>query len=168
MRSEQSVHSLINDFSLVINSENGQVLCRGEPFVPIMYVFSLIAMFKTENAVPTAHSGSASVDEDEDLILLDNGNGFSLHKMSTGIVVATYSVAKSRTSKPISVVFGENKSAVVTGSDEGSVLIFNRSGGSLVDILHHASHGLVQCITVCCPNTRVSYVSFAHRSIADL
>lgn len=141
---------LIKKPRLILSGTTGQQIRRWEPFAPVMCVFYLPTTICNAMLMILwmLCSGAASVDEDDDLILLDNSSGFSLHEMSTATVIATYPVAEKRTHKPMPIMFCDRKSLIIAGSDEGTVLIFDRNGGSSIDALHHAPHGLVQSIAV--------------------
>lgn len=49
---------------------------------------------------------------------------------------------------PKQVAFGEGAKIVVGGSDNGSVYLFERKSGELLETLRHSSTGLVQSIAV--------------------
>lgn len=96
-------------------------------------------------------SGFASVDEENDMLLIDNTKGFSLHGLHdicSPKTLATFSTGRARNAKPKHVVFGEFCQIVVAGSDQGNVFIFDLKGGDPIDILKHNSNGLVQSVTV--------------------
>lgn len=98
---------------------------------------------------PLPLSGSATVDEEANHLLLENDQGFNLYDMRTDTTIATYKMPQSRTTESKSLKFGETGSIVVAGSDEGKAFVFDRMGGNPIGVLQHARRGMVQSITVC-------------------
>jgi hypothetical protein len=75
-------------------------------------------------------------------------SGFGLHKLSDGTYVRGYPTQVQGRAFVKSVRFLENCSAIVGGSDHGSVYVFDKDTGTVLDKLHHADSGLVQVVTV--------------------
>lgn len=93
-------------------------------------------------------SGHATVDIERNEVLVDNGDAFSIHNLTTGNCVAVFSTGRPKHKFPKHAVFGEGGDAVIVGSDHGNVYIFERAGGHPLDVLHHADRGCTQTVAV--------------------
>lgn len=93
-------------------------------------------------------SGHATVDIERDEVLVDNGDAFSIHNLTTGSCVAVFSTGRPKHRYPKHAVFGEGGDAVIVGSDHGNAYIFERAGGHPLDVLHHADRGCTQTVAV--------------------
>ncbi|KAG1767309.1 WD40-repeat-containing domain protein [Suillus placidus] len=91
--------------------------------------------------------GHAAVDAPQTLFLIDNVmNGFSLHQLEDGACLRTYNTNPVKTF-PKQVVFGEQATLVVGGSDTGAIHIFDKNEGRVKQVLQHADRGQVQTVT---------------------
>lgn len=100
--------------------------------------------------LPIYQSGHAAVDAPQTLFLIDNvTNGFSLHQLEDGACIRTYNTNPVKTF-PKQVVFGEQATLVVGGSDTGTIHVFDKNEGTLKQVLQHADRGRVQTVTVSC------------------
>lgn len=79
---------------------------------------------------------------------MDNGTNFALHNLQSGVLVRTLSTGTPIKRFPKQVLFAEDDTVVVGGSDHGTVYVFDRKTGNILDTIAHARHGLVQTITV--------------------
>lgn len=94
-------------------------------------------------------SGYAAVSARKQLVIIDNAaNGFTLYRLDRPDPIRTYITEPPTVLVPKQVAFGEDVKIVVGGSDNGTVYLFDRKSGELLEMLHHASSGLVQSITV--------------------
>ncbi|KAG2135313.1 WD40-repeat-containing domain protein [Suillus clintonianus] len=90
--------------------------------------------------------GHAAVDAPQTLFLIDNVmNGFSLHQLEDGACLRTYNTNPVKTF-PKQVVFGEQATLVVGGSDTGAIHIFDKNEGRVKQVLQHADRGRVQTV----------------------
>lgn len=90
--------------------------------------------------------------------LVDTGDGFNLHNLDSGHFVRAFRTPAAPPAVdgrlpvmkklPLQVVFGESGKVVVGSSNHGMVYIFEKDTGEVIDRLPHASHGLVQTVTV--------------------
>lgn len=80
--------------------------------------------------------------------MLDNGTNFALHNLQSGMLVRTFSTGTPIKRFPKQVIFAEEDTVVVGGSDHGAVYVFDRKTGILLDTMVHSRRGLVQTITV--------------------
>jgi hypothetical protein len=88
------------------------------------------------------------MDAPQTLFLIDNVmNRFSLHQLEDGACLRTYNTNPVKTF-PKQVVFGEQATLVVRGSDTGRIHIFDKNEGSIKQVLQHADRGRVQTVTV--------------------
>ncbi|KAG2747123.1 WD40 repeat-like protein [Suillus brevipes Sb2] len=91
--------------------------------------------------------GHAVVDAPQTLFLIDNVmNGFSLHQLEDGACLRTYNTNPVKTF-PKQVVFGEQATLVVGGSDTGRIHVFDKNEGSIKQVLQHADRGRAQTVT---------------------
>ena len=94
-------------------------------------------------------SGYAAVSAKKHLVVIDNAaNGFTLYRLDRPDPIRTYITEPPTVLVPKQVGFGEDTKIVVGGSDNGTVYIFDRKSGELLETLRHASSGLIQSITV--------------------
>ncbi|KAG1823063.1 WD40-repeat-containing domain protein [Suillus variegatus] len=94
--------------------------------------------------------GHAAVDAPQTLFLIDNvTSGFSLHQLEDGACIRTYNTNPVKTF-PKQVVFGEQATLVVGGSDTETIHVFDKNEGTLKQVLQHADRGRVQTVTVSC------------------
>ncbi|KAG2107069.1 uncharacterized protein F5147DRAFT_774665 [Suillus discolor] len=92
--------------------------------------------------------GHTAVDAPQTLFLIDNVvNGFSLHRLEDGAYIHTYNTNPVKTF-PKQVVFGDQATLVVGGSDTGTIRIFDKNDGALKQVLQHADRGRVQTVTM--------------------
>lgn len=85
------------------------------------------------------------------MFVVDNAtDGFTLYRLENEgeDPIRTFTTAVPIVSVPKQVAFGEEGKMVAGGSDNGSVYVFDRKTGKLLDTLHHADGGLVQTIAV--------------------
>ncbi|KAG1882038.1 hypothetical protein C8R48DRAFT_562525, partial [Suillus tomentosus] len=94
--------------------------------------------------------GHAAVHQKRGVFVVDNAaDGFTLYRLDGNEEpVRTFITATPRVSVPKQVAFGAEGRLVVGGSDNGSVYVFERKSGKLLDTLRHSNAGLVQTITV--------------------
>lgn len=78
--------------------------------------------------------------------VIDNGDGFSLHRLRSGALIQSYPMGTPLKWFPKQVAFGKGDSIIVGGSDRGAVYVFDRETGGPVDLLWQADRGLVQTI----------------------
>jgi hypothetical protein len=71
--------------------------------------------------------------------------------METGTCIRAFPTNRPKMTVPKQVAFAEDSKVVVGGSDHGVLYVFDRRSGSRLDVLRHASEGLVQTITVMRP-----------------
>ncbi|KAG2092149.1 uncharacterized protein F5147DRAFT_657766 [Suillus discolor] len=69
-------------------------------------------------------------------------NRFSLHRLEDGACIHTYNTNPVKTF-PKQVVFEEQATLVVGGSDTGTIHIFDKNEGTLKQVLQHADKGLI-------------------------
>jgi hypothetical protein len=74
-------------------------------------------------------------------------NRFSLHHLEDGACIHTYNTNPVKTF-PKQVVFGDQATLVVGGSNTGTIQIFNKNDGALKQVLQHADRGQVQTVTI--------------------
>lgn len=80
---------------------------------------------------------------------MDNAtDGFTLYHLESGQLVRTFTVDPPTVPVPKQVSFGEDGKVVIGGSDNGSVYVFNRRTGVLIETLSHTAATLVPTITV--------------------
>jgi hypothetical protein len=80
--------------------------------------------------------------------VLDNGTNFALHDLQTGMLIRTFSAGTPIKRFPKQVIFAEDDTVIVGGSDHGAVYVFDRKMGVILDTMAHSKRGLVQTITV--------------------
>jgi outer membrane protein assembly factor BamB len=82
--------------------------------------------------------------------VVDNAiDGFTLYRLAGDEEpVRTFVTPPPSVSVPKQVAFGAEGRLVVGGSDNGSVYIFERKTGKLLETLRHSNAGLVQTIAV--------------------
>jgi hypothetical protein len=96
--------------------------------------------------------------------VVDNAtDGFDLHHLDDGALIHTLSTGSAVKRVPKQVVFGENSDVIVGGSDHGKVYVFDGKDGAALDILQHASGGLVQTVAVCCCGSSINHLRKSHR-----
>ena len=78
--------------------------------------------------------------------VIDNSDGFSLHRLWSGALIWSYPKGTPLKRFPKQVAFGEGDSIIVGGSDHRAVYVFDREIGGPMDLLQHADQGLVQTI----------------------
>ena len=77
-------------------------------------------------------------------------DGFDLHKLENGEYIRMFSTGLAKKPCPKQVLFGEDGKVVIGGSDHGSIYVFDRRTGEVLQVLKHADDGMVQTITVGC------------------
>ncbi|KAG2342973.1 WD40 repeat-like protein [Suillus weaverae] len=106
--------------------------------------------------------GHAAVNQKRGLFIVDNAtDSFTLYCLENegGEPIWTFMTAVPSLSVPKQVAFGEEGKVVTGGSDNGSVYVFDRKTGELLDTLHHADGGLVQTIATRDTNSRCTIAS---------
>ena len=94
-------------------------------------------------------SGYTVVSAKKHLVVINNAaNGFTLYCLDHPDPIQTYITEPPMVLVPKQVEFGEDTKIVVSGSDNGTVYIFDRKSGELLETPRHASSGLIQSITV--------------------
>jgi hypothetical protein len=78
----------------------------------------------------------------------DPAQGAALYRLQSGAKVKTYPVKKTRNMRERQVVFAEDCSLIVIGSDHGIVYVFDRRSGNILDKLEVSRGNWVQTITV--------------------
>jgi hypothetical protein len=93
--------------------------------------------------------GFTAVSTKRNAFVIDNvTDGFDIHQLGTGTYVCTLTTGPYKRREPKQVAFAENSKVAVGGSDHGSVYVFDRRNGSVLEVLRHAGQGLVQTIAV--------------------
>jgi hypothetical protein len=64
------------------------------------------------------------------------------------MLVRTFSAGTTIKRFPKQVIFAEDDTVIVGGSDHGAVYVFDRKMGVVLDTMAHSKRGLVQTITV--------------------
>ena len=86
--------------------------------------------------------------------MVDNvADSFDLHKLENGEYIRTFSTGLAKKNFPKQVLFGEDGKVVIGGSDHGSIYVFDRRTGEVLQVLKHADSGMggmVQTVTVSC------------------
>ncbi|KAG1853566.1 hypothetical protein C8R48DRAFT_777081 [Suillus tomentosus] len=92
--------------------------------------------------------GHAAVNQKRGVFMVDNvADGFMLYRLDGNEEpVRTFVTAPPSVSVPKQVAFGAEGRLIVGGSDNGSVYVFERKTGKLLDTLRHSNGGLVQTI----------------------
>lgn len=101
-----------------------------------------------ENQINRKHSGCAAISHRRGQFVMDNGTNFALHNLQSGMLVHIFSTGKPIKRFPKQVVFAEDDTVVVGGSDHGAVYVFDRKTGNILDRMVHSRQGLVQTIVV--------------------
>lgn len=78
----------------------------------------------------------------------DPAQGAALYRLHSGARVKTYPVSVTRSMRERQVVFAEDCSLIVIGSDHGSVYVFDRRSGDVLDKLEISGGNWVQTVTV--------------------
>lgn len=82
-------------------------------------------------------------------LVLDNAvDGFDLHQLDTGQYIQTLHTGHPRWRVPKQAEFAEGGRAIIGGSDHGSIYVWDRRSGELMEALEHSRGGLVQTVTV--------------------
>ncbi|KAG9310117.1 hypothetical protein JVU11DRAFT_9730 [Chiua virens] len=95
--------------------------------------------------------GCAVVSIRKGLVVIDNAqNGFCLYRLDEPLrgPIRSFLTNPPKVRVPKQVAFGKATRIVVGGSDNGSVYIFERKTGRVLETLRHASDGLVQTVSV--------------------
>ncbi|KAF8575396.1 WD40 repeat-like protein, partial [Ramaria rubella] len=91
--------------------------------------------------------GSAAISNKHNKCVIDNTtDGFDLYWLGNGAYICTFNTGKPRRNVPKQVTFGEDRKAIVGGSDHGVAYVFDQVKGMNLDVLQHAKKGLVQTI----------------------
>lgn len=99
--------------------------------------------------VHLSYSGCAAVSLKRELVVVDNAtDGFTLYPLDSGDPIRTFTVNRPSVYVPKQVAFGEETKAIIGGSDNRSVYVFERRTGELLAKLQHSKAGLVQTISV--------------------
>ncbi|KAG1901560.1 WD40-repeat-containing domain protein [Suillus fuscotomentosus] len=90
----------------------------------------------------------AAINQKRGVFVVNNAaDGFTLYRLdSNEEPVRTFVTAPPSVSVPKQVAFGAEGRLIVGGSDNGSVYVFERKTGKLLDTLRHSNGGLVQTI----------------------
>ncbi|KIJ59117.1 hypothetical protein HYDPIDRAFT_33513 [Hydnomerulius pinastri MD-312] len=126
---------------------------HGNVYIFGLYDGNIIKMDGTDGAILSEHRcksviGCAAVSLRKGIVVIDNAtNGFTLYRLDSKDPICTYVADTPTVPVPKQVAFGEDSKVVVGGSDNGSIYIFDRRSGKLVERLQHSSTGLVQTIT---------------------
>lgn len=78
----------------------------------------------------------------------DPAQGAALFRLQSGARVRTYPVPIKRTMRVRQVSFAEECSVIVIGSDHGTIYVFDRRSGGVIDELKMGTNGWVQTVTV--------------------
>ena len=74
--------------------------------------------------------------------------GFSLYSLEDMKFLHEYPTGKPTKRFPKQVEFGKEGQILVGGSDHGTIYIFDRKTGLVMDTLNHKDDGLAQAVTV--------------------
>ena len=74
--------------------------------------------------------------------------GFSLYSLEDMKFLREYPTGKPMKRFPKQVEFGEEGRILVGGSDHGTIYVFDRKTGLVMDTLNHEDDGLAQAVTV--------------------
>jgi hypothetical protein len=80
--------------------------------------------------------------------VVDNSEGFDMHRLDSGQYIRTLSTGYPLWRLPKQVIFAEDATIIVGGSDHGAIYLWDRRSGVLLAKLAHADQGLVQTVTV--------------------
>lgn len=90
-----------------------------------------------------------AVSHDRGLFAVDNvTQGFSLYSLKDIKFQRECTTGKPKKRYPKQVEFGEDGNILVGGSDHGTIYVFDRKTGRLMETLHHDDDGLAQALTV--------------------
>ncbi|KAI6140046.1 hypothetical protein EDD17DRAFT_1499896 [Pisolithus thermaeus] len=127
----------------------------GSIYVFGLYDGNVIKLSSKDGTVLSEHHcqsviGSAAVHLKRGLFVVDNAtDGFTLYRLESGQLVRTFTADPPTVPVPKQVSFGEDGKVVIGGSDNGSVYVFNRRTGVLIETLSHMATTLVPTIAVC-------------------
>ncbi|RDB18853.1 hypothetical protein Hypma_014539 [Hypsizygus marmoreus] len=80
--------------------------------------------------------GNAAINARRGVFCIDDPlQGVALYRLDSGARIRTYPVAVKKSSKPRQVTFAEDCSVILCGSDHGTVYVFDRRSGDVVDKL---------------------------------
>jgi len=74
--------------------------------------------------------------------------GFSLYSLEDMKLLREYPTGKPTRQFPKQVEFGKEGRVLVDSSDDGTIYVFDRRTGLVMDTLHHDDNGLSQAVTV--------------------
>jgi hypothetical protein len=98
----------------------------------------------------TWYRGNADINVRKNVFCIDDpAQGAALFRLQSGARVRTYPVAIKRTMRVRQVSFAEECSAIVIGSDHGTIYIFDRRSGDVIDELKMGTNGWIQTVIVC-------------------
>ena len=94
-------------------------------------------------------SGSAAVLDGHEYFAIDNGgDGFDLHRLSSGAYIRSFPSDPTERTVPRQVRFGENGTIVVGGGNDGKVYVYKSETASVIDLLYHSTSARCQTVTV--------------------
>jgi hypothetical protein len=97
----------------------------------------------------TSLRANVTIDHDHDYFAVDNVNqGFSLYSLEDMRFLHEYPTGQPTRRFPKQIEFGEGGRVLVGGSDHGTIYVFDRKTGLVMDTLHHEDKGLSQAVTV--------------------
>ncbi|KAI6097119.1 WD40-repeat-containing domain protein, partial [Pisolithus croceorrhizus] len=127
---------------------------RGNIYIFGLYDGNVVKMNAADGVILSEHCydsviGCAAVSLKKELIVIDNAtNGFTLYSLDREDPIQYFVTEPQSVPVPKQVAFGEESKIIVGGSDNGSVYLFERRTGRMLEKLAHSKTGLVQTITV--------------------
>ena len=92
---------------------------------------------------------NVAINHDHGYFAVDNVNrGFSLYSLEDMRFLREYPTGQPTRQFPKQIEFGEGGRVLVGGSDHGTIYMFDRKTGLVIDTLHHEDNGLAQAVTV--------------------
>ena len=90
-----------------------------------------------------------AINYDRGLFAVDNvAQGFSLYTLEDTRFLHKYPTGRLTKRFPKQVGFGEDCHVLVGSSDHGTIYVFDRKTGLVVETLHHEDDGLLQALVV--------------------
>ncbi|KAI6131104.1 hypothetical protein EDD16DRAFT_1515263 [Pisolithus croceorrhizus] len=126
----------------------------GNIYIFGLYDGNVVKMNTTDGVIPSEHCygsviGCAAVSLKKELVVIDNAtNGFTLYSLDCEDLIQYFVTEPQSVPVPKQVAFGEESKIIVGGSDNGSMYLFERRMGWMLEKLTHSKMGLVQTITV--------------------
>ncbi|KAF8451041.1 hypothetical protein L210DRAFT_961584 [Boletus edulis BED1] len=105
---------------------------------------SILSEYRCQSVI-----GSASVYLKKGMFIIDNAtNSFTMYHLDGGEPIRTFITDPPSIQVPKQVAFGEDYRIVVGRSNKGTVFVFDRRTGNILDTIQHASATLVQTIAL--------------------